>query len=110
MIPLDAGEPRVVKERVRAYLEVLGLAEDVCQEWMLAATADGQQASAAFTALQRLMMERSAGSVVRGGDELGTIALWRCMAWLGESDRNVALLIELPPIVRQSMASERDRS
>lgn len=109
MMPLDVGGPEEIRSRLRSYLTALGVASDLCETWVEKAAEGTSHGGQAFLKLQDLMADALATPGSGTEDLSGCAALWRLSVWLSTDARALSALVLSPPLIRQSMASERPR-
>ena len=109
MMPLDVSGPEEIRARLRSYLAVLGVQTDLAEAWVEKAADGVSHGGQAFLKLQGCLAEALAAQAPGIEDASGCAALWRLSAWLATDARALATLPLLPPLTRQSMASERPK-
>lgn len=122
MIPLDVSEPQEIRERLRAYLLALGAPQDLCEDWVEAASAGVSHGGEAFARLRERMASgqdtrtpiadppegpQSSTFEISGSEKDSCTALWRLSTWLQTDAQALVHLCLGPAVQRQSMASER---
>ena len=110
MIPLDVAEPAEMRERVRAYLVVLGFDAARAEDWARQACEGAASAGAAFARLRAMLVAELAAHAPNVDDDPECAALARLSVWLHAEPMRLASLPLTPPLARQPMASERARS
>ncbi len=105
-MPLDVSEPDVIKARLATYLGALGMDAATIGTWVGRACEGAAYGGQAFARLQELMAADDASG---GTDEAGRAARFRLALWMGLSGADLAALVDMPPLCRQSMAPERNR-
>ncbi|HUW97292.1 MAG TPA: hypothetical protein VMV40_00415 [Acidiferrobacter sp.] len=110
MMPFDVSGPLEMRARLRSYLATLSFPPELYEAWVEAACEGASHAGQAFARLQ----ERLANQLTQGAadmpDDGQCGALWRLSVWL-HTDASVLTDLSLaPPLMRQSMASERTKS
>lgn len=110
MMPLEVTDPEEMRARLRAYLGALAVPEDRWQSWVEAACEGVQHAGQAFERLRGFMVRDLAERAPAVPDNPESAALWRLSAWLQADPVILASLPVVPPLMRQSMASERSPS
>ncbi len=105
IIPLDISDPEVIRERLTAYLEALGMSAQESAPWVACATEGAAYGGQAFVRLQELMATHAAG----GADEVARAARFRLALWTGMPETALAAFLSVLPLCRQPMAPERDR-
>lgn len=107
MMPLDVSGPEEIRARLRSYLAALGVPPDLADAWVEKAAEGASHGGQAFLKLQDCMSNALLAQAPGVEDASGCAALWRLSAWLSADVRRLATLPLLPPLTRQSMASER---
>jgi len=110
MMPLDVTDPVEMRERLRAYLFAFPDPQDLWASWVEEACEGADHAGQAFARLRSRMVQDLAKRAPHVSDNKECAAFWRLCAWLQADPGVLAARPLVPPLTRQSMASERPDS